>query len=153
MPKRLLRWAAAAAAVLALCAVLLGAFELYIGSAIECVEHSKSQSEHRPAGNANTPSSASVKHLVPADSSKKEPAEPKDHYYECLLAKYTLELAKVTKILAFATALLFFVTGGLVVLGYRQEAMARTHERAYVFGGGPMWARNWDGSLRTVLEL
>lgn len=39
--------------------------------------------------------------------------------------------------LAWATILLFVATGFLVWMGVRQETMSRTHERAYIFGGGP----------------
>jgi hypothetical protein len=45
---------------------------------------------------------------------------------------------KVTDVwLAIFTGLLVIVTGGLINTAYRQETMARIHERAYIFGGGP----------------
>jgi hypothetical protein len=47
-------------------------------------------------------------------------------------------VAFYTSVLSIVTGFLVVITGGLVWIGYRQETMARTHERAYISGGGPM---------------
>jgi hypothetical protein len=53
---------------------------------------------------------------------------------------YYCELKATDVWLAIFTCLLVIVTFLLVYTAYRQETMARTHERAYISGGGPMRA-------------
>jgi hypothetical protein len=51
---------------------------------------------------------------------------------------YYCDLKATDVWLAIFTCLLAFVTAGIVWTAYRQETMARTHERAYISGGGPL---------------
>src|SRR5689334_21032615 len=46
-------------------------------------------------------------------------------------------VAFYTFVLSIFNGLLFTITVGLVWMAFRQERMARVHERAYIFGGGP----------------
>jgi hypothetical protein len=59
---------------------------------------------------------------------------------------YYCELKATDVWLAMFTCLLVFVTGGIVWTAWRQESMARTHERAYISGGGPLRISDANGN-------
>jgi hypothetical protein len=138
MPKLIVRAIGVLAVVLAICAGIAFSFKAYLGPGMKCEEHGVSQTVSSANQKTNAPPGPSVQHLIPPDQSQNPTAQPKDHYYECLVAKYTSELASFTEILAFVTSLLVVITAGVVWTSYRQETMARTHERAYISGGGPL---------------
>jgi hypothetical protein len=138
MLKRIVRTIGAVVGVFAICVAIALSFKVYLGSGMECEKPGMSQTVSSSNQETNAPPRPSLQHLIPPEQRQPPPAEPKDHYYECLVAKYTNELAGFTQILAFVTALLVVITGGLVWMGFRQENMARTHERAYISGGGPL---------------
>jgi hypothetical protein len=114
----------------------------------------------RDAQQRGTEQSPFIIKIVPAEKTEAEHAEEAKEGSEkaaldrrlvdltAELARYTGGLFYATVVLAIATILLFIGTIGLIVLSWRQERMARTHERAYVFGGGPCWATEPDGSRK-----
>lgn len=69
---------------------------------------------------------------VKADSYKAGSDRGEKLDLERQLVEYTRQLAVFTKWLVAVTAILCFITGGLVWMAFRQEKMAKTHERAYV---------------------
>jgi hypothetical protein len=80
-----------------------------------------------------------------AESKSNEVATAKD--VEGRLATYTLWLAVFTAVLAVSTIGLWVVTWRS---GSRQERMSRTHERAYISGGGPFPAPGKPPGYGTV---